>query len=219
MERTKMRELLDSLGTGVPAEPAEPVQEQKPANEPAVTEVGGRNWKFVGAGAIAMVLAFVGLMTLGSTPNLGVAFMVVMALAGGGFLIWWGLRKKETGMFLTPGGKPKIGPANCLNIYTDKVEFEDMDITGFNYQPRKCRNDNKYYYVHIWGTAWNKGQEKLIPFMLPDTQYRDPREFANNLNIPAHRRLAQRRASLLEKISPLLLLAGMGIVALLFVVL
>jgi cytoskeletal protein RodZ len=48
-------------------------------------------------------------------------------------------------------------------------------------------------------------------FSLPDTKYRDPREFANNLNIPAHRALAQREASLLQKIAPWALVGAIGI--------
>ena len=60
--------------------------------------------------------------------------------------------------------------------------------------------------------------KELKAFILPDTQYRDPREFANNLNIPAHRKLAQRRASLVQKVAPFAIVAGIGIMGFLFIV-
>ena len=182
--------------------------------ETKVKKTGDRRWWIAGIGVLALALAFY-FMTLYSQDrnNFIVAMASILALAGGGAGIYFGLKKQSVGIILAPGLK-SIKEANCLNIYPDRIEFDklvDKELLG---QPQRCHNDNKYYYVHIL----DEETEKLKVFILPDTQYRDPREFANNLNIPATRELMKGEATLIQKIAPFALVVGMLIVCFMFLV-
>ena len=105
---------------------------------------------------------------------------------------------------------------NSLNIYPDKVVFEDLsreEIEKNGGQPYQCLNDNKYYYVNIF----NKETNALTPFLLPDQQYYDPGVFAQRvLELPAHRKIFQRRQNTFQKLSPVILLLVIIILWILF---
>jgi hypothetical protein len=191
-----------------------------------IMRVGGRRLWLAGIGVAIAGVSFIGIANYSTTLNMAVGFVSIMAFAGGAVCIYLGLKNQDAGVVLSPASKMVNGKlvtapkflANSLNIYPNQIVFEELPLEALHHgQLRKCRNDNKYYYVHIWGTAFGGKEEKLNEFLLPDTQYRDPREFANNINIPAHRRLAMRKESLLQKLSPVLIIAGMGIVALLII--
>lgn len=178
-------------------------------------------------GAVLVVAGFGAFVFVGAHPSamyLGVPG--VFAILGGGFLAYSGLKKREENIiFVTASGresnvKAATLKANSLNIYPDRVEFAEMPPAERQGMPRRCRRDNKYYFVHIWDTAWgNKNpQDKLVPFKLPDTQYRDPRVFAINLRLPAHRELVKRKATLFEKLSPIFLVIGLVIVSIVLVI-
>ena len=108
------------------------------------------------------------------------------------------------------GGKKKDEIANSLNIYSDRIEFANVEEPlGF---PLTCINLKKKFHVNIWDEAITK----LVPFVLPDQQYCDPGVFAQRvLGLPAHRRIFERKPKLLQKLKTALLVIAIGIVWLL----
>lgn len=205
-----------------------PAQPSPVSPEPLeIKRSGGRKLWMAGIGAALVVLGFGAFVFVGAHPDamyLGVPG--VFAILGGGFLVYTGFKKQEESIiFVTASGKDSNAKAaaikaNCLNIYPDRVEFAEIPPEQRQGMPRRCRRDNKYYFVHIWDSAWgNKNpQNKLVPFKLPDTQYRDPRVFALNLRLPAHRELVKRRASLFEKLSPIFLVIGLVIASIVLII-
>lgn len=204
--------------------PEEPVI--KPEAKMKVKEIGGRRWWLVYLGGGLILLGIIGFVIFAGNPSaMVIGVPSIFFILGGGLCVWQGMEKKETGIILLPGGSKKTGQkqkpiaANCLNIYPDKMAFEENPEDELAGHPRKCLNDNKYYFINIWDTAWSNPKPigKLTQFLLPDTQYRDPRVFALNLRIPAHRKLAQRKASTLEKLSPFILVAAIVIVGIIMI--
>lgn len=193
-----------------PEDIAQPEIEPDTTPEINIKKSGGRIWWMVAVGACLVVMGFAGFVYFATSQNMAIGLFSVLAVIGGGFLAYHGFKTKDEGIIITQNGveAPTI-TANSLNIYPDSIKFEELPRDQLKGQPRRCRNDGKYYWVNIWGTSFKGKSEGLVPFVLPDTQYRDPKEFANNLNIPAHRDLFAREASLLEKISPGLIIVGM----------
>lgn len=140
--------------------------------------------------------------------NMPMGIGSVLLLITSAVLVWMAFKGKDS--FVAKPLKAKAGVINSLIIHPDLIEFKQMDDIP-DWQPRKCRNDGKLYYVYI------DRDSKLERFVLPDTIYRDPREVANYLNIPAHRALAQQEATFLEKISPAVLLLGIIAVGIIWV--
>jgi len=123
------------------------------------------------------------------------------------FRYYW---KKEDSLSVEHIGGVQKDKANSLNIYPDKVEFANVyEPEGF---PMQCVNLRKKFYVNIWDEA----SKKLVPFVLPDQQYYDPKVFAQRvLGLPAHRKLFERKPKLLQKLKTALLVCAIGIVWLL----
>lgn len=132
---------------------------------------------------------------------------LIACVIGSGFLFvrgWRATREQET---VIVGAVQPIGRVNSLNIYAkkdettgqiyaEKMAFEwDNNPTG---QPWQSLNNGKWYHLNIWDIVAGK----LKPFVLPDSQYFDPREFANVITMPAHKKLFEHRASLFQKIAP-----------------
>jgi len=143
-----------------------------------------------------------------ATKLTGILFLVglLMVVFGAIFLKkWWGsIGDDESRVIITDKGKVP-DRAICLNIYPDKVLFEETpDPKG---QPWKCENDGKYYCIHIEDQE-TKG---LIEFKLPDQAYLDPQLLATRvLELPAHRRIFRRKQTLLQQLSPMM--AALGVV-------
>lgn len=170
----------------------------------------GRKWWMVVAGLGLIVVAFIAGAAWGqSRGNMLFALVVIALLPAGVLLIRQGLKVGESeAVIVGPGGVVKkfAGPANSLNIYAkkrnekqivaDRVAFEWMDNPLG--QPQQCINDGKWYHVHLW----LPDTLTYEAFILPDSQYFDPREFANVITMPAHRKLFESQASLLQKIAP-----------------
>jgi len=128
-------------------------------------------------------------------------------IGGGAFIIkrYFSRMGEVSETIVLPGGRPKPVKEqfNSLCIYPDKIEFTNM--TNPLGQPWKCLNDNKLYFVQIWDAVKNE----LIEFVLPDQQYMDPEYFAKRvLELPAHRRIFRRKQSLLEQLSPAMVIVG-----------
>ena len=131
-------------------------------------------------------------------------------MMGGGiyaFLHYW---KSEGNLAIEHIGGAKKDIVNSLNIYPDKIVFEDVyEPRGF---PMLCVNLKKKFYVNIEDLA----TKKLIPFILPDQQYCDPNVFAQRvLGLPAHRKIFERKPKLLQRLKTALLVIAIGIVWLL----
>lgn len=199
------------------------------SDELKVKHVSSRRWWLVILGGVAAASALIPLVLYIMNPRDSMALggLGIFGLAIGGGLAWWGLQERSTsGLLVVAGGKPIVDrPANALVLHPDTIEFATVENPQGH--PMRCRNDNKYYYVGQVQVAEEAYQgmvatvkeagTRVKQFVLPDTQYRDPRELANLLNLPAHRKLAQREASLFQKIAPWALVAVFGILAILFV--
>ncbi len=137
----------------------------------------------------------------------------------GAALGYWVISKRETdsSLIVIEGGEPRFkGVANSLNIYAEKdkatgkirplkVAFEWVERPLG--QPYKCLNNDGFFYVHLWNIA----KQCLEPFILPDSQYFDPDEFANVLQMPAHRKLFAQQVSMFQKIAIWALVLALGI--------
>lgn len=144
------------------------------------------------------------------TMNLMLGVTGVIVGIGGAFLCWHYWNKPDDFTTLAIGGIRKV-TANCLNIYCDRVLFEDWKPKdaeipfGF---PKQLVNDKKYYWINITPLAFADATAKdlLEPFILPDQQYCDPEVFKQRvLNLPAHRRLFTRREKAAQVIKTALL--------------
>lgn len=176
-----------------------------------------RDWKYwikywkqslyvIGGLGALLVGFFLALLWAENSGDILLAMGVIVTWPGGIYLIYRGIRGPERDVVIVGSAKP-TGEVNSLNIYArkdkdsgkiyaEKVAFE-MTYEPLG-QPQQCINNGKWYYVHIWDIGGNK----LIPFVLPDSQYFDPREFANVIKMPAHKRLFERQASMLQKVAP-----------------
>jgi hypothetical protein len=214
-----------------------PKPEPAPANIPKIKKIGGRRmWSlWPGLGLIALaILVFI--IYIKDPTNQIMALIFVAVVAGGIGLTWFGLKKREEGIYIKepirPGEKPLKGRANCLNIYylkdnkgtikNDRIVFEhlpDEELEKMREEHRlgkfqRCRDDGNYYFVH----EQNPTDGKLYPFTLPDQVYFNPMELINVITMPASHRYAKPKATMMDKIKPALLLIGIGIMALLLIV-
>ena len=111
-------------------------------------------------------------------------------------------KRQESGVLILGDRKPSKKQVNSMNLYPDKgIVFEDTtDLGG---QPWRCHNDGKMYFVN----KWNSETKRLVPFVLPDQQYRDPEVFAQKvLELPAHRRIFRRKETWLQQLSPAIMI-------------
>lgn len=220
-----MQKLIRAVDKALSLNPLEAFTETQPkekppkAKEPAAASVeeikkaGGRRWWMVGVGVALIVLAlFLATMWGQNRDNMLLALLTIMMLPGGALLAYRGFKKTDSGIIISPGSGEKItGPVNSLNIYPDRIAFTWLETPQG--QPQQCLNDHQYYYVHIF----DESSGNLKPFTLPDTRYRDPREFANVINLPANRRLLRRKVSLAQKIAPWALVVAMAIMGFIFI--
>ena len=143
-------------------------------------------------------------------------YTYISLIGGGAYLIqqYIGRRDETSEIIVLPkitvaGGvsQPSVvvseGQINSLCLYPNRILFES--IVNPQGQPWKCLNDNKAYFVHIW----DKEKEILSPFILPDQRYYDPGVFATRvLELPAHRRIFRRKQTLLQQLTPALVIAA-----------
>jgi len=142
-------------------------------------------------------------VSLFSRNNL-IGIVSIMLLIGGIFAAkhFWE-KRQDSGVLILGTQKIPKRQVNSMNLYPDKgIVFEDTtDIKGG--QPWRCHNDGKMYFVNKWNAKTNR----LEPFILPDQQYRDPEVFAQKvLELPAHRRIFRRKETLLQQLSPAMML-------------
>ncbi len=156
--------------------------------------------------AIVFLSAFVGLfVTYLITTNMVFGYMFIAPAIAGWFFMHR-FRKARDVVAETIYSRDQIPTTqvNSMNLYPPSlggVKFEN--IAKPEGQPWICDNDGKPYFVHIWNTATNR----LVEFALPDQQYYDPRVFAERvLELPAHRRIFMRKQTMLQKLSPFMLL-------------
>lgn len=163
---------------------------------------------YIGGGATSLVVGFI-IATAWAVDrsSLLLTMGVIIFWPGGAYLLYRGLKKTDSEEVVIVGADKPTSIVNSLNIYAIKDEETDKiypQKVVFEWvekpkgQPQQCLNNNRWYYVHIWDI------EKLIlkAFTLPDTQYFDPREFANVIVMPAHKKLFERQATFMQKIGP-----------------
>lgn len=145
------------------------------------------------------------------TLNMSFGIPSILMMAGGGFLFYFYWGKYENIAVTEFIGGTKKEQVNSMNLYSSMtIKFEDMvKPEGF---PWECINDGKMYYVNIW----NLESKRFAPFVLPDQQIMDPKEFAQRvLELPAHKKIFTRKPKLLEKLKTALLVLAIGVVWLL----
>lgn len=216
---------VQSVNVAPQIQPDPPKPQPEPTRPPVQARaVGGRRWWLAGIGAAGILLGGYVFLNLGA-GNKTMGMVGALTAIGGIAAAVYGLRKTGEGMVFVQKGKKRVKGfvANCLTLRPDKIAFENLPDDQLLGMPRKCRNDNQYYHVLEWKNEVRLPDGKLVTpagfveFKLPDTRYRDPKEFANNINIPAHRRLAQRKANLFEKIAPGLIVVAIVIVGIILI--
>ena len=156
--------------------------------------------------------------------NTILAILSVIPLPVGVYLIYWVWSKRHDdstipivlpgGITEASGGKKKVWPkANSLNIYARKGEVDGVErilpqriifewlpkeeLVRLGGQPWQCVNNNQWYFVNIIDMA----SGLLKPFILPDSQYYDPAEFATVIDMPANKRMFALTGSMFQKVA------------------
>ena len=174
---------------------------------------GWRRWTYIAGGLACIILGYM-LASLWSQQrdNRVVALGVVLLWPLGAFLIYRSWHKQDDEVVIVGEDKPTVA-VNCLNIYARKdtgtgkiypvkVAFEWMNNPVG--QPQQCINNGRWYFVNVFDIK----AQRLIPLVLPDAQYFDPREFANVIKMPAHNNLFERRVTLFQKVAPWIMVAA-----------
>ena len=195
MEPPEINETKANRPADNKAPPEKPVVNIKRTGNMMMLLISGA---IAGVGLILFIAYFFTLNMVMGAPG------VILTAAG---LIWFFRILKKGGDTVAKhiGETPKA-QVNSLCLYPYEVKFEDVyNPAG---QLMKCRNDGKYYHVNI-----QNRDNKLVAFMLPDTQYMDPEVFAQRvLELPAHRKIFTRRQDLFQKLKPLFIILGIIIV-------
>lgn len=201
--RKKEKRSFWSLGTATKREKREKLEKREITNKS-----GRRLWlSLLGLAGMAVGVYLFGVWNA-QPQNTILGLATVSLILGGAYVVYLGFKRRDSVVVVNAGGdKPGNKIANSLNIYArrneatkqiypEKVVFELVEKPLG--QPQQCTNNSKWYYVHMWDI--DKGI--LTPFVLPDSQYFDPREFANVIKMPAHKKLFERRVTLLQQIAP-----------------
>lgn len=156
------------------------------------------------AGIVIGILLIILFFSAGLSGIMFVIALVMLVLSAIFLKKWWGsIGEDESRVIVTD--KTTYKSAECMNIYPDKVIFENM--TKPEGQPWKCENNGKSYFIHIW----NEENKRLTEFNLPDQAYMDPQLLATRvLELPAHRRIFRRKQTLLQQLSPMM--AALGVI-------
>lgn len=195
--------------------PATLVEEKKPGETKGIIEKTLRpvvtkkyTWRLkmlILAGGLmaAAVMLFVIYM---ATQNMVAGAPAVFMGFAGAILFKYYWSKSEENLVTEQMGPRLQDQVNCMNIYPDRVVFENWPANGNGEKPtgypQECLNDHKKYWVNIL----DEETQVLIPFMLPDQQYYDPGVFAERvLELPAHRRIFRRKEKLGQHIKTALL--------------
>ena len=154
------------------------------------------------------------------SQNVVLALLTILPIGLGILLIIKSFQTGDEGIILTPEGSVATGIANSLNIYAktdpeaegkipEKIAFETMLKPEGH--PQRCRNDNKYYYVHILDIK--KG--KLVPFKLPDAKFCPPTQLRISATMQANQAYFQPIPNLFQKVAPWLLVVVIVVLVLL----
>jgi hypothetical protein len=185
-----------------------------------------KEWLWLGLGAALVAAGVVaGWLWQADQRNTLLAFLTIAGFGSGGIMVYrsiQGQAKPGESRVVTiakEGGakaptvdeaKTEKGEVNSLNIYAreyegsiypQKIAFEWVDNSIG--QKQKCRNNGHWYYVH----RWDIGKGQLVPFILPDTRFKDPAVVARYLALPAQRRYLRHRETLGKYIGPGILAA------------
>jgi len=188
-----------------------------------IKELSWKKWAMIagGLGLIVLGFWFAGLWGT-NRDNLILAMGFVLCVPGGGYLVYLGFREQIKGAeVMIVGSEKPTGPVNSLNIYAIKIDgiiyaskiaFEWVDNPIGQLQ--QCLNNGQWYYIHRGILEIISGkitQPEPEPFLLPDSQYFDPAEFANVIKMPAHQRLFERQTPLFQKIAPVFMVIAFGL--------
>lgn len=203
---------------------------------PRIKKIGGRRWWLVwlGIGLLGVSIPLF-LMYNAAPSNTIMAVVFVLFFASGAGCLWYGLKKREEGVYfkqdLMEGRKPFKGRANCLNIYYDKdkngktktgriafEQFTDAELLEMKTEGRlgkyqKWRQDGNWYFVH----EQDPKDGRLYPMALPDQVYFNPRELPIPLTMPASHKYAKPKPSTLSKLKPILVMGAILIMAIVII--
>jgi len=176
-----------------------------------------KQWAYLIGGIVCVIFGFFIASIWGTQrENMGLALMAIALWAIGAFMAYRGFKQIGDTDVVIVGTKKPDTPVNSLNIYakkdkttgtiySEKIVFEMVEEPLG--QPQQCTNNGRWYYVHLW----NIETEALEAFALPDSQFFDPREFANVIKMPAHNKLFERQISTFQKVAPWIMVAAFGI--------
>ena len=171
----------------------------------------------IGVSAVGLGILLGAMWGQNKNPFLGL--LMLIAFGSGVLLIVKCLRYQSEGVYLTPEGEVTtkvIKQANSLNIYAKvdpetkqvvpvKIAFENMDKEKLEGYPRRLRNDNKLYFVHILDIE----KQKLIPFRLPDTRFCPPTQLSIPARMSANWAYWKPIPSLFQRIAPWMLVLAL----------
>lgn len=183
-----------------------------PAVRPEVKRKFTKRAFILGAGSIMLIIGLVGFIIYMGNLNMVVGMFSILLGIGGAVLVYIYWNKKDDVLVRESVGKQITKQVNCMDIYQDRVVFEDYtpdDGEAPDGFPMTCRNDRKKYWVNLSLDKWNIKQTGLKIFSLPDFQYYDPALFATRvIELPAHRRVMKRRGKMPEVVKTILLVVG-----------
>ena len=174
--------------------------------------------------AVAMVPGYV----FATTQATMMGFLCVFLIAGGAAMIYLGKDiSTSSNVVRTAGGKKVVyATANSINIYKDRISFEQVEKPlGI---PQKLRNDGKFYYVHMEATELASPKARtqgpftehnghtLKAVSVPNTHFFSPREFAEAVTLDCYHAMIKRSVSLLQQLAPWALVAVGGILGILY---
>lgn len=172
-------------------------------------------WFYVIGGAFAIVFG-IGLGFLwGQNKNPILGLMMILVIGMGALFFIKGIKYQDAGTILAPEGKFR-GKANSLNIYAKKDPETSMpvpariifeDVAAPEGYPQRCRNDGKYYYVHIF----NLEKQSLTPFNLPDTKFCPPTQLRIPATMQANHAYFRPVPSLFQRIAPWMLVLALAV--------
>jgi len=198
-KKTRRKKRKYTKKQSAPAQPVIQVEQIATAPEkPLVRKHYTKRLVMLALGALGVMVGLVGFIVYYFTMNLILGIPGVLVGFGGAILFkyYW---DKTGDLQVEEHGGVQQAQVNCLNIYRDRILFEDWKPEGKT-KPEgyiwKCLNDKKPYWLNISPLEYNLAAAKtqLSPLQLPDQQYYDPTVFAERvLSLPAHRRMFKRR--------------------------
>ncbi len=175
-------------------------------------------------GFILLANGYGGVSTPGANRTSGTLTMFLgLLLAGGGGLLVYLFLKDNSGGGMpianataatTPGQAKSTGRIDTLVVSPRDVTFESMgEVDAIKHQ---SRNDGKWYQL-VARDADGKVTDFVLPDIGEDSQYYDPREFANVVTMAANKVLFEPRAEKFKQVAVGLMVVAIAVLGIVIV--